>query len=231
MADLNTLVVTLKQRIREQVVPYSLSVSEVPNQGVDSQQNMLAFLVTTWIEKVALVAPDGITEGPAPDVPLELFLYQKLNNVMPPNGSAIREPLLSGKFMRCLEPQDLDDPAKPVDTYAGTLFGSSERLKWVKNPLDYTGTDQLLPSGTSTGAPLTIATAENPYSPLSTKNTVGYYVSRIHQARSLDPAVAAQIRDNMIVSLRAFAAKYNSRMSVLFEQLGSSVWINNGFGS
>ena len=171
---------------------------------------------------MALVAPDGITEFPTPNIPVELFLYQKMNNILPADGTPAVEPLLSGTFGRCAEPDDFD-PNNP------TLFGK-EQLIWVRDPWAYTGTNQLAAAGDALGAPLTLASAEAPYSPANTKNTTGYYVSRVHQARTLDPNGADAIRDQMIVACRAFAAKYNAQMRILFEQQQTSAWINEGIG-
>lgn len=208
----------VKRNIRIDVVQRRDQYSE-PFVNTSGSQLVNKYRVTTYIKNVVLYnLLNELDEVDPADIPMELFLLRKLN---PAAGSS--ESVISGNFVRVAEPEDFQSSTP-------TVFGSEEKI-WVRNPWTYPDQQKILfPSIAPSGTELTQATAVNALAPLDTKNTNGYYVSRVNIAVYSNTSDASTGAENVLTSIRTFALKYNAYLNVSFEPEEAAPWVDTTYG-
>jgi len=145
----------------------------------------------------------GESTGAYGQLPLELFLYRKMNNSAW-NTPGSTERVRSGAFIRLLEPDD-------IDTQNYTLFGTEKLLWGTRSDIRASvAAETLMPCTGSGGTALTRSGSLTADAPAVTYNRSGYYKSRVFIATSEDSSALELRKELMLEAVKAFIAKYLS---------------------
>jgi hypothetical protein len=145
----------------------------------------------------------GESTGTYGQLPLELFLYRKMNNSAW-NTPGSTERVRSGAFIRIMEPDD-------IDTRNYTFFGTEKLIWGTRDDIRMSvGAETLMPCIGSGGTTLTREGALTADAPVITFNRSGYYKSKVFIATSSDAGELSLKRDLMLEALKAFISKYLS---------------------
>jgi hypothetical protein len=151
-------------------------------------------------------------EGDYLSLPLEMFLLVKYNNRT--DGDPVKEPVSAGRFMRVIEPDDLDTE-NPV------VYGT-EKLRWgdPDTPRASEAGITLLPATSYGGSELTLAGVENAIAPTKTYNDSGYYKSRLFVLKSESKTQIENMSASIKSRLEIFKAKYMADAEYVTEGTG-----------
>jgi len=164
------------------------------------------YVLTIFIDAIrGYDTVEGVYKGVFTELPLELFLYKKFNNI--PLTSSLSEALRSGAYSRIMDPDDINE-------LNYTLFGS-EDLTWGTKG-DIRSSDQgstLMPSVLASGSAIALETCDEAMAPMLSGTSTGYYKSRAYIATSLSMEDLISNKSIMLASIDAFVEKYIASIS------------------
>jgi len=161
------------------------------------------YILDIFIDSVVAYNTDtGQEVGDYNEIPLELFLYEKLNGT-------VAEPVYAGAYSRVIMPEDLD-------TINPMLFGG-EDLRWgrLSNVRQSDATVTLMPATNAVGGPLALANVSQAQAPKDTYSRSGYYKSRVFSYRSKIADNVTQWKNNIMTGLGLFLTAYINTMNDL----------------